>query len=43
MFKLTLCFSVTVEDLNLQQYIYEDINILDTGYFILLDSILSAQ
>ena len=22
MFKLTLCFSVTVEDLNLQQYIY---------------------
>ena len=41
LFKLTLyCFSVTVEDLNLQQYIYEDINILDTCYFILLDSIL---
>ena len=43
MFKLTLyCLSVTVDDLNLQQrYRYENINILGTRYFVVLDSTLS--
>ena len=43
--KLTLyCVSVTVKDLNLQQrYRYKDINVLDTCYFIVLDSTLGAQ
>ena len=52
MFKLTLyCLTVTVEDLNLwRRYRYEDINyrcedinILGTRYFGVLDSTLSAR
>ena len=43
MLKLALCLSVTAEDLNLlQRYIYEDINILGTCYFVALDSTLKA-
>ena len=40
MFKLAFyCLSVTVEDLNLQwRYRYEDIDILGTRYFVLLDT-----
>ena len=40
MFKLTIyCLSVTAEDLNLQwRHRYEDINILGTWYFVLLDT-----
>ena len=44
MFKLTLhCLSVTVEDLNLQlRYRYEDVNVLVTHYFVVLDLTLGA-
>ena len=40
MFKLAFyCLSVTVEDLNLQRrHRYEDINILGTQYFVLLNT-----
>ena len=54
MFKLTLCLfvtaenlyclSVTIEDLNSSwKYRYEDINILGTCYFVLLDDTLGAR
>ena len=45
MFNLVLyCFSVTVEDLNLQRrYRYEDINILRTRNFVVLDCTLDAS
>ena len=40
MFKMAFyCFSVTVEDLNVQQrHRYEDTNILGTQYFVLLNT-----
>ena len=38
------CLSVTVEDLNVQQrYRYEDITILGTQYFVLLDTTSGAR
>ena len=45
MFKLAFyCLSVTAEDLNLQRrHRYEDINILGTRYFILLDTTSGAR
>ena len=45
MFKLAFyCLSVTAEDLNLQQrHRYEDINILSTRYFVLLDTTSGTQ
>ena len=44
-FKLTLyCLSVTVEDPNLyRRYRYDDVNILGTHYFVLLDSTFCAR
>ena len=39
MFKLAFCLSVTVEDLNVQRkHRYEDINILGTQHFVLLNT-----
>ena len=45
MFKLAFyCLSVTVEDLNLQlRHRYEDLNILGTRYFVLLDTTSGTQ
>ena len=45
MFKLAFyCLSVTVEDLDLQRrHRYEDINILGTQYFIVLDTSLGTR
>ena len=45
MSKLPLyCLFVTVEDLNIwQRYRYEDINILTTQYFVLLDVTLGER
>ena len=38
MFKLAFCLSFTVEESLKQRYKYEDINILGTRYFVLLDA-----